>query len=176
MFVKISENEIYKGKSIRFCIDTVRLPDGKETFQEILRHPGSVVILPLFEDGRILFLKQYRYIIDREIFELPAGKIEAGELPAATAERELMEETGYRSSSLESLGSIYPTPGYMDEKMHLFLARNLESGTMNQDADEFISTLSISVDKAFEMIKSGDIMDAKTIVSLFLAREYRHLA
>lgn len=136
--------------------------------REIVRHPGAVVVLPLLDDGRVCLIRNYRISVNQTLIELPAGTLEPGEEPIQNAERELMEETGYRAARLQKLHSFYLSPGILDERMHLFLATGLTAGETAREAGEDIDNLVVPWDEALEMAVDGRIQDAKSIVGLLL--------
>jgi len=165
--MKVLKSEtIFKGKILNLRVDKIILPSGRETTREIVEYRGAVTLIPVFEEGRILFVKQYRHVVGRELLELPAGKLEEGENPEETARRELVEETGYYPSKLKKIASFYVAPGYSTEYMHLYLAKGLEKREVNPDFDEIISPVIIEEEKVKRMLKEGDIEDAKTILGL----------
>ncbi len=141
-------------------------PDGSRHVREVVRHPGAVVILPLLDDGRVCFVHNYRVAVDQTLIELPAGTLEPDEAPAETAIRELAEETGYRAGHMEHRMTFYMSPGILDEKMHLFVARELTPGPMALEAGEDIRVLLHTWEKTLEMVRRGDICDSKTIAGL----------
>ena len=152
-------------------------PGGVRVVRELIHHPGSAVILPLFSDGRILMIRQYRLAAGGMIWELPAGTIDRGETPLQTARRELAEETGYRSARWRKLLAIYPSPGLMAERMNLFLARDIRPGKARPEGDERISVHSFSLPEVLRMIRAGKIIDAKSLVGvLYWSRWGRRLA
>jgi ADP-ribose pyrophosphatase len=152
----------------RFRVERLqrKLADGTLKQREIVRHPGSVVIVPLLNDCRVCLIRNFRMAVDRPLVELPAGTLEQGEQPADCAARELIEETGYRAGRLERLTSFYAAPGILDEHMHLFLATDLTPGPPQREAGEEIENLIVSWDEALAMIEHGEIRDAKTMVGL----------
>lgn len=166
----LSSRILYRGRAVRLRLDQVRLPTGRETSREIIEHPGSVGILPLLPRGRILLIRQYRHAVGQTIWEIPAGTIEPGETPEECAKRELEEETGYRTKSLKPFFRCYAAPGYSMELMHLFLARGLEPVERRPEEDEIISVEPMTSERAFRMIGSGQIRDAKTICALSYLR------
>ena len=144
----------------------VEEPGGVRAVRDLVHHPGSAVILPVFSDRRILMIRQYRLAVGSQIWELPAGTIGRGERPLQTARRELAEETGYRSTRWRKLSVFYPSPGLMTERMHLFLAQDIRPGTARPEADERISAQSFSLPELLRMIRAGKIIDAKSLVGL----------
>ncbi|MGI8981025.1 MAG: NUDIX hydrolase [Pirellulaceae bacterium] len=136
--------------------------------REIVRHPGAVVVLPLLEDGRVCLIRNYRISVKQTLIELPAGTLEPGEEPIQNAERELMEETGYRAAKLQQLHAFYLSPGILDERMHLFLATGLTAGETAREAGEEIDNLVVPWEEAVQMAVDGRIHDAKSIVGLLL--------
>lgn len=162
----LSGEEVFAGKLLRVHRDTVRLPNGHEAVREYVRHPGAVLIVPLFEDGRVLVERQFRYPHGREFIELPAGKLEPGEPHLATAKRELLEETGYVAREWRRLTTIHPSIGYTDEAIELFLARDLDHRGAALDEGEFLEVLTLPLGEAIAMVREGRITDAKTIVGL----------
>lgn len=152
----------------RFRVERVtqRLPDGREHAREVVRHPGAVVILPLLDDGRIVLVRNYRVAVDRTLVELPAGTLDPGEEPAATARRELAEETGYRAAEIEPLVSFYMSPGILDERLHAFVASGLTPGEMELDAGEQLEPFAVTWDEALKLLERGEIEDGKTIAAL----------
>lgn len=170
----MSEPEIlFRAK--RFHIErAVRtMPDGSQHVREIVRHPGAVVILPLLDDGRICFVRNYRVAVGETLIELPAGTLEPNEDPAHTAIRELAEETGYRAGQMEKATAFCMSPGILDEQMHFFIARQLQPGPTNFDAGEDIQTQLLTWEEALELIRTGAIRDAKTVAALLYFREFR---
>ena len=165
----LDSQTVYAGRLIRVTVDTVRLPDGQQARREIVRHPGAVAILAV--DGeQILFVRQYRHAVGESLLELPAGKIEAGETPLATAQRELAEETGFQAATWTPLGRTIVSPGFTDEVIHLFRAQDLEPTTAGvPDADEFLVVERLSRAEALAAVAAGRIVDAKTQAALFLA-------
>lgn len=164
---------IYTGRVLSVHRDVVRLPQGQEARLEVVRHAGSAVLLPMPDPGHVLLVRQYRYAVNRWMWELAAGCLEPGEEPAAGAARECEEETGLVASHVEALGSFYPTPGYCDERMHFFRLTGLrERGAGEQrampDADEDIRVKSFSLDEVREMVRRGEIEDLKTAVGVTL--------
>jgi ADP-ribose pyrophosphatase len=141
-------------------------PDGKTHAREIVRHPGSVVLLPLLEDGRVVLIRNYRVAVEQWLIELPAGTLDPGEDPSTAAHRELAEETGYRARSLEMLCRFYPSPGILDEQMHLFLATGLEAGPASLEGGEQIEPCLVAWREALQMARDGRIQDAKTLTGL----------
>lgn len=160
----ISSREIFKGRVIDLYVEEVELPNGKTSTREIVKHPGAVAVLALTNDHKIVMVEQYRKPLGRTIVEIPAGKLEIGEEPITTAKRELEEETGYTCEELEPLISFYTSPGFADELVHLFIAKNLEKLTNKAelDEDEFVEVLEITLEEAQEMIITQQIFDAKT--------------
>jgi ADP-ribose pyrophosphatase len=152
----------------RFHVEEVEqlLPDGATRTRQIVRHPGAVTILPLLDDGRVCLIRNFRISVEQTLIELPAGTLEPNEDPARTAERELIEETGYRAQSIAPLASFYLSPGILDERMHLFLATGLESVGAAREPGEQIENFVVPWPQAMDLIFQGAIQDAKTIVGL----------
>ena len=161
----ITKNYIYKGKIINLRHDEVELPDGKTAFREIVEHNGGACVLYV-ENDKIVFVKQFRYAYGETVLEIPAGKLEKGEDPAKTALRELQEETGICAKKIQHLFTMYPTPGYTNEKIYIYQASDGEKAKTNLDEDEFLEVEWIEVEKVKQMLSSGEIKDGKTIIAL----------
>ena len=159
---------IYKGKKVILQRDEVELVSGRKTRREFVIHPGSAAIIPILPDKRIILIKQYRYAVKNILYEIPAGTLDTGETPTQCAHRELKEETGYTAGRLEKLIQFYPSPGISNELMHLFLAKDLKKADEKPSSDETIEVIEVSMDDCLEMIKTGNIIDAKTICGLLL--------
>ena len=162
----LSSKVVYEGKVITVEKDDVELPNGKLSFREVARHPGGVVILALKDSETIILVKQFRYPTKQVSLELPAGKLERGENPDYAAKRELEEETGYRAEKWSSLGYINTTPGFCDEKLHLYKAENLSFIGEHPDDGEIIKAEEIKIPDLMKKIKSGEINDAKTLCAI----------
>jgi ADP-ribose pyrophosphatase len=163
----IAGERVYDGVLLKVHRDVVRLPDGSEGTREYIRHPGAVAIVPVFDDGRVLLERQFRYPHRRVFIELPAGKLEPGEPHLGTAKRELLEETGYSAAQWTRLGVIHTAIAYTDEAIEMFLARKLQrEGKAKLDAGEFVETMAVPFDEAIEMVRDGRITDAKSVCGL----------
>ena len=149
------------------------MPDGSQHVREVVRHPGAVVILPLLDDGRVCFVRNFRVAVGETLIELPAGTLEPNEDPAETAIRELAEETGYRAGRMEHQLTFCMSPGILDERMHLYVADQLRPGPMALEAGEDIQPLLCTWDESLEMVRRGEIRDAKTLVGLLYYRQFR---
>jgi len=163
---RISGEEVFRGSFLRLYRDQVRLPDGSQTVREYLRHPGAVLIAPLLADGRVVLERQFRYPHGREFIELPAGKREEGEAPLVTAQRELLEETGYAAGQWTRLGIIHNAIGYSNEGIEMYVAQDLEKREARLDAGEFLEELTVPLAEAVAMVRDGRITDAKTVSAL----------
>ena len=166
----LESREIYKGRILRLRVDTVALPNGKTSLREIVEHPGGVGILALDENGCVPMVTQYRYAFSRTLLEIPAGKREPGEEPFTTARRELKEEVGAVPGELIELGCIYPSPGFCQEVLHLYLARKLTYGECRPDEDEFLQAGRIPLEELVEQVMDGTIRDAKTVATVLKAK------
>lgn len=162
----IEEKEVFKGKVLRMVTEIVELPNGKEGYREIVKHPGAVAILAINDKGNVVLVEQYRRAIDKILFEIPAGKLEKGEDIDGAAKRELEEETGYKARKFTYLGKIYTAPGFTDEVIHIYKAEELYKGEVNRDEDEFINVIEMSIEDIKKSIKEGNILDSKTISSI----------
>ena len=169
---RLRGEEVFAGRLLHVYRDAIRLPDGSEGAREYIRHPGAVAIVALFDDGRVILERQFRYPHDREFIELPAGKLEPGEPHAETARRELLEETGYVASSWTRIGLINPSIAYTDETIELYLARGLEKREAKLDAGEFLEVLTPSFDEVLAMLRDGRITDAKTVAGLLWVQAF----
>lgn len=165
----LDSEQVFRGVLLDVRRDRVRLPDGGEAVREYVLHPGAVVVVALRDDGQLVFERQYRYPLRRSFLELPAGKIDPGEDILACARRELREETGFEAAEWLHLGVFHPCIGYSDERIEVFLARNLTDVGNDLDDEEFLEVLSLSVTDAEQAVLRGDITDAKTISALFMA-------
>jgi ADP-ribose pyrophosphatase len=161
-----SGEQVYDGSLLKVYRDVVRLPDGSTGVREYIRHPGAVAIVPLFDDGRVLLERQFRYPHRREFIEVPAGKVDPGEPHLQTAKRELLEETGYAAGEWRRLGVVHTAIAYTDEGIEIFIARKLELRERKLDAGEFLETLVVPFPEAIGMIRDGRITDAKTVAAL----------
>lgn len=164
---KVDGEIAYDGHFLKVSRDRVKLPDGKITQREYIRHPGAVVILALFDDGRVLLERQFRYPNDQVFIEFPAGKIDPGEASLACAKRELEEETGYTATDWHFVCTIHNAIAYSDEHLDLFLARGLTAGDAKLDDGEFLETFTATIPEMLEMVKRGDITDVKTVIGTF---------
>ena len=158
--------DIFKGKVIDLKVEEVELPNGKTSKREIVKHPGAVAILPITKEGKLVLVRQYRKALDKVIVEIPAGKLEKGEEPLASAKRELEEETGYKADHLDFIVSFYTSPGFADEIIHLYITDKLKKGQVAPDEDEFLDVIEVSLEEAEEMIKDQTIHDAKTVFAV----------
>ena len=157
---------VYDGKVVKLEVDEVILPNNKESKREIIRHSGGACVV-YEEEGKIAFVRQYRYAYKESVLELPAGKINLGEDPLQTAKRELEEETGIQAEKLSLLHEVYPTPGYTDERLYIYLATGGKKGERKLDDDEFLDAVWLPVEKVKQMMDSGEIKDAKTLIGLY---------
>ena len=175
---RIHTERVYDGRIVRVDIDTVRAPDGSEMRLEMVRHRGAAAIVPMVsapetEDPSVLLIKQYRYATGGTIWEIPAGVLEPGEEPVECARRELREEVGAEASELEHLTTIYTTPGFTDERIHLFLATGLTVGETQHEADEFIEVVALPISQILEMIRDGELVDGKSVSALLYVAGFR---
>lgn len=163
-----NSSEIYAGRILRLCREVHTLPNGRTGQFEIVHHSGGAAVLPLLSGGRVLLIRQFRPVAGKMVIEIPAGRLEAGELPASCALRELEEETGYCAARILELGTTLPSVGYTDERIHLFAAEGLTLGTLAQEDHEYIELLTIPLKEALAMVNDGRIDDAKTQLALLL--------
>lgn len=168
----ISSEVIASGGMLTVKRDQVRLPNGHQSQREYVLHPGAVVVVPLLDNGNIIFERQFRYPLHQVFIELPAGKIDPNEAILTTGQRELLEETGYTASEWVKLGSQHPCIGYSNEVIHMYLARGLSLGQHQRDADETLEVFEMSLPRCMEMILNGEITDGKTIVAMLFAEKY----
>ena len=164
----ISSETIYDGRIIKLRRDKVKLPNGAESYREIVVHRGAIAAVPLMDDGTIIMVRQFRQAAGRALLEIPAGTLEEDEDPAVCAERELQEEIGYRPDKLTLLFSSFLAPGYSSEMLHTYLAQDLVVSKSPNDEDEFIETVRIPLNEVVDLICSGDIQDAKSICGILM--------
>lgn len=175
---RIESRRVYTGKVISLDVDRVRFPDGSVGELEMIRHPGASAVVPflsdpLGEDPQVLMIRQYRYAAEGYLLEIPAGRLNAGEDPRDCALRELKEETGCSAEQMDHLFTMYTTPGFTDERIHLFMATGLVAGETNHEADEFLDLEPMLLSRALELVEAGEIKDAKTVVGLLFAAGFR---
>jgi ADP-ribose pyrophosphatase len=171
-FTRLQTEIGYQGRTFKIRKDTLRLPDGRETVYDIIDHPGAVTIIPVDDNGKILFIKQFRPATGDILLELPAGTLEKGEDPKDCAAREIQEETGYAARILKPIGAVWLAPGYSTEYLHFFFAKDLYISPLKGDEDEFISVEAIPYNRALEMAYSGEIKDGKSLAGLLLLGKY----
>lgn len=169
----IATELVYAGRVVNLRVDTVRLEDGRIAKREIIEHRGAVALVPIDEKGDVVLVRQYRKAADKELLEIPAGTLEAGEDPLACAHRELQEETGLQASTVELMTSFYPVPGYSTEYIRIYLAKGLQPASKGGDEDEDIEVVKIPPAQALRMIDSGEICDGKTIIGLLTWARYQ---
>ncbi|MFZ4621079.1 MAG: NUDIX domain-containing protein [Bacteroidota bacterium] len=170
-FTILRKEKKYAGKIIDLRVDTILYPSGKESIREVVEHPGGAVTLCLFENNDVLLVKQYRHPFENDVIELPAGKLDRGEDPELCAQRELREETGYAARKWEKLTSLFATPGFCDEVLHIYLARDLylhQDGPAREEGEATMTLMRIPMNKALSMIDNGEIADGKTIAGILL--------
>lgn len=165
----MSSRAIYRGKVLDLFLDDVTLPNGRRTQLEIVRHPGAAAVVPFVSPREVLLIRQYRYAAGGRILEVPAGKLDAGEDPKRCAARELEEETGWRAGRIEPLGAIWTTPGFCDERIHLFAAFDLEETAHDRGPDELIEVVRTPLPQALDRIWDGGIEDSKSVAALLHA-------
>jgi ADP-ribose pyrophosphatase len=175
---QISSRRVYTGKIVHLDIDEVRFPNGSVGEMEMFRHPGASAVVPFVsdpqgDDPQILLIRQYRYAAGRYLYEIPAGRLDPGEDPMDCAARELLEETGCTADRIEYLYTFFPTPGYCDEKIHLFMAVGMTHGETAREPDEFIEMETMTLSRALERIGRGEIDDGKTAIGLLFAAGFR---
>ncbi len=168
--MKVIQSEVlYEGK-LRGVREVLETPEGKRFRHETIEHPGAVVILPVREDGAVLFIEQYRHSVRRTLLELPAGTLEKGEDPATCAQRELQEEIGMAARDLRPLGTLLPAPGFCSEEQHIFFAAGLYPSKATPDEDEFITVVPLSAKEIEDAIRSGRLVDAKSLALILRAK------
>lgn len=164
-----SSEEIFNGRLLQVFLDEVRLPDGTTSTREWIKHPGASAVVPVYENGDIMLVRQFRYPMSQIFYEVPAGKIDPDDHADSTAERELKEEAGLECSSFAYVGHLYPGIGYSDEIIHLYAAWNITSFEQTVDDDEFLIKERLPFREAVQMVHNGEISDGKTMVALLRA-------
>lgn len=173
---KLTSRRVYTGRVVSLDVDTVRFPNGTIGDLEMIRHSGASAVVPLLEipneESRVILIRQYRYAAEGFVYEIPAGRLDEAETPEECARRELKEETGYTADRLAPLTTILTTPGFTDERVHLFLATGLTSGSAALESDEVLQLCPTPMSRALEMIRSGEIQDGKTISALLFTNSF----
>lgn len=169
--MQLAHRRVYTGQVVHLDVDTVQYPDGSTGELEMLRHPGAAAVIPFASDPRgadptVLLIRQYRYATGGPLFEIPAGRLDAGEAPEQCALRELKEEVGVTAGRLERLTTIWTTPGFTDEQIHLFWAADLAAGAHAREPDEFIEVVPKPLSDVLRMVRGGEICDGKTVVAI----------
>ncbi len=167
----ISTKEIFKGKIINVTLDTVELPNGHTASRELVAHPGGVGVICVDGDGNVITVKQYRKPFDKIVEEIPAGKLDPGEEPEVAARRELEEETGFRAKNFQHIGTYYSSPGFCNEKIHLYLATELQKVNAHPDEDEFLKICTRKLDDLVNDVISGNVADGKTAIAVLAAKQ-----
>ena len=175
---RISSRRPYHGRVISVDVDMVQFPDGSTGELEIVRHPGASAVIPFLDDPqsddpRVVLIRQYRYAADGYVYEIPAGRLDAGEDPRTCALRELREETGYTATRLIPLTTFYTTPGFTDEKIHLFAAAGLSEGESQRESDEILVLAPVSLSQALQMIEMGEIVDGKSMIAILFVAHFK---
>ncbi|GBD87079.1 ADP-ribose pyrophosphatase [bacterium BMS3Abin03] len=170
MNFKVKKSEIlFRGKVFNLKVDEIQYNSGNASVREVVVHPGGAVIVPITDEGKIIMVKQFRYPFQKELLELPAGKLEDSEDPFDCALRELEEETGYKSGDVEKLGKIYTAPGYSSEVLHIFSAKNLKPGNLNrEEGEDGMQVFEYPLNEIERKILSGEIVDGKSICGIYL--------
>ncbi|MBH49133.1 MAG: ADP-ribose pyrophosphatase [Candidatus Marinimicrobia bacterium] len=163
---ELSSKQLFSGRLLEVYIDKVLLPNGETSTREWIDHPGAACIIPIFPNGKLGLIRQYRYAAKNEFIEFPAGKLDKGESPESCAKRELEEEIGYTTKTLTFLTNIHPAIGFCNEKMWIYLAENLTKTSEKKDEDEFLELIQTTPEKAIKMVKNGEITDVKTVIGL----------
>lgn len=174
---RLASRRAYSGRVISVDVDTVRFPNGTTGELEMVRHPGASAVVPFLDDPaetdpRVVLIRQYRYAAEGHLYEIPAGRLDAAELPEACATRELGEETGYTAERLIHMTTFHTTPGFTDERIHLFAAVGLTAGSPSLESDEFLELEVTTISTALSMIAAGRITDGKTIIGLMFAERF----
>jgi ADP-ribose diphosphatase len=172
----LDSQRIFDGAVFAVDRDCLLEESGVEIVREVVRHPGGAGALPLFDDGRVALVKQYRHPARRELLEIPAGRIENGETPEMCAAREIEQETGFRAGRIEKLAEFYSTPGFCEEKLHVYLATALTPSSQALDHDELIEVVYLPFAEAVRMAECGEIEDSKTIIALLMTEKFGLLA
>lgn len=162
----LNSTSVFDGRILHITLDDVELEDGKKSKREVVNHPGGVTVAALDDDNNLFFVRQFRYPYKEVVLELPAGKLEKGSTPLENGKRELLEETGAQGYSYTSLGQLYPSPGYTNEIIHLYVCRIKSEGESKLDEGEFLNVEKIPLDKAVEMVLNNQLPDAKTQVAV----------
>lgn len=175
---RLDSVRVYTGRVLNLDVDRVRFPDGSTGELEMIRHPGASAVLPFVsdpggDDPQLLLIRQYRYAAERTIYEVPAGRLDPGESPLECAIRELQEETGCTAERVEPLTTIYTTPGFTDERIHLFMATGLTRGESRTESDEFIEVVTLPLSDVLQLIDRGEIVDGKTMIAILFAAGFR---
>lgn len=175
---RISTRRAFDGRIVKVDVDNVRLPNGASVELEMISHPGASAIVPFLtdpssDDPQLLLIKQYRYAAEGFIYEIPAGKLDGAESPETCARRELREETGCTAERIEHLFTFYTTPGFTDERIHAFMATGLTRGATEHQKDEVMSVETVSLSRALELIRSGDMKDAKSALAILFVAGFR---
>lgn len=175
---RLSSRRPYHGRVISVDVDTVRFPDGSTGELEMVRHPGASAVIPFLddpqsEDPRVVLIRQYRYAADGYVYEIPAGRLDAGEDARTCALRELREETGYTATRLIPLTTFYTTPGFTDERIHLFAAAGLSEGESQRESDEILDLAPVTLSQALQMIEAGEMVDGKSMIAILFATHFK---
>jgi len=167
----MSERRVQRGAQFELVTEPVSLPNGRRVDLDFVQHPGAAAVVPFLDADRVLMIRQYRFVTGGEILEIPAGKLDPGELPEVCAARELVEETGYRAGRLEKLGAIWTSPGFTDEIIHLYAAFDLETAQQQLEPDEIIELMPMRLEEALETVRTSEIFDAKSAIALMMAAD-----
>jgi ADP-ribose pyrophosphatase len=171
----IASKTLYTGKIINVRLDDVELQNGSRAKREVVEHPGAVAVLAVTEDGKAYFVRQYRKPVEKELLEIPAGKLDSGEGPLGCAVRELGEETGMAADQMRQIAFFYSSPGFASEKLYIYLATGLKPVDVEKPQDEILEAFLLPLDKAVAMARTGEIEDGKTLIALLLAADILEL-
>lgn len=171
---RIASVQLVDGLLMKAYRDEVRLPNGETGVREYIKHPGAVIMIPVFENGDTMLIRQFRYPVGKTFYELPAGKLDGNEDKDTAAQRELAEEIGFRAGKLNLIGSFYPCIGYSDERMWLYLGEDLRPVEAQGDSDEFLETKRLPMTEAIAMVRRGEIDDMKTVAALLIGHQFRN--